>query len=274
MSDHLPPAVAARVHSYLEEVDAALPGAVEGLYVVGSVALGAFRPGRSDIDFLAVLGRSLHDGELAVLRSIAHRRHRRAVVEAALRRRWPLVANGCFVPWAALEGPAIEAPVVAAHVAGEFSIGEGFDVNPVTWRILATRGIAVRGPAATTLPVVSDDDELREWNRENLGGYWRGWAASMRRANLARTRARLMHVAATWGSLGAPRLHATIATGAILTKEQAGEYAKDAFDAAWHPLLDRALAYWRGSRRALAIAPARQLRETADFVDMVIDSAA
>jgi hypothetical protein len=52
----LPGGVGAPVGRYLRQVDMAIPGAIHGFYVVGSIALGAFRPGRSDVDFVAVLG--------------------------------------------------------------------------------------------------------------------------------------------------------------------------------------------------------------------------
>jgi len=35
-----------------------LNGHVDGYYIQGSAALGGFRPGRSDIDFIAVLNQS------------------------------------------------------------------------------------------------------------------------------------------------------------------------------------------------------------------------
>jgi hypothetical protein len=41
------------VDAYLRMVDAEVAGLVEGLYLVGSVALGDFRPRGSDIDFVA-----------------------------------------------------------------------------------------------------------------------------------------------------------------------------------------------------------------------------
>ena len=43
------------VQRYLRLADRLLPGMITGFYVTGSVALGAYRPGRSDIDFVAVL---------------------------------------------------------------------------------------------------------------------------------------------------------------------------------------------------------------------------
>lgn len=42
------------VDSYTGAVDAALPGFVEGLYVTGSIPLGDYRSGTSDVDMVAV----------------------------------------------------------------------------------------------------------------------------------------------------------------------------------------------------------------------------
>ncbi|WP_117211032.1 hypothetical protein [Allorhizocola rhizosphaerae] len=53
------------VAQYLTDVDAALPGFVEMLYLTGSVALGAFQPGVSDIEALIVTSRSPSPADLA-----------------------------------------------------------------------------------------------------------------------------------------------------------------------------------------------------------------
>ncbi|MBO0694234.1 MAG: nucleotidyltransferase domain-containing protein, partial [Acidimicrobiaceae bacterium] len=53
----LPALVEAAVGRYLRLADLWLPGRVTGWYLVGSLALDAFRPGRSDVDFVAVLDR-------------------------------------------------------------------------------------------------------------------------------------------------------------------------------------------------------------------------
>jgi hypothetical protein len=69
--------------------------------------------------------------------------------------------------------------------------------------------------------------------------------------------------------LGVPRLHATIATGRIVSKLAAGEYARRTFAPEWHPMIDYALARRSGTRPSSPVPdPAR----VADFVDHVIDS--
>jgi hypothetical protein len=53
--------------AYLDLVDAEVPGLVVGLYLTGSVALGEFRPRRSDVDFVAVLAARADEAALAAL---------------------------------------------------------------------------------------------------------------------------------------------------------------------------------------------------------------
>jgi hypothetical protein len=61
-------ALTASVARYLRTADGLLPRRVTGLYLVGSGALGAFRPSRSDIDLLAVVDRDLTRREVRRLR--------------------------------------------------------------------------------------------------------------------------------------------------------------------------------------------------------------
>ena len=55
---------------YLRLADRLLPGRIAAFYVVGSAALGAYRAGRSDIDFVAVLDRPLTPAEIGRLRIV------------------------------------------------------------------------------------------------------------------------------------------------------------------------------------------------------------
>ena len=73
--------------------------------------------------------------------------------------------------------------------------------------------------------------------------------------------------------LGAPRLHHTIATGDVISKETAGSYALDVFGPRWHPLVTDALAYWRQEASTLRLSPGQRREKTCEFVTEVIDSA-
>jgi hypothetical protein len=271
----LPGVVDELVGRYLRQVDVAVPGAIEGFYVVGSTALGAFQQGRSDIDFVAVVGDRLPAAELSRLRRAQRRLYAADLARTLLRPpwRWPLTCNGVFVTWADLGRSPLAAVPIASHSAWQFATGRGFDANPVTWRVLAQRGIAVRGPAPDRLDIHHDEAELRRWCLRNLDGYWRRWANSVLRPGRDAARASLLH-GVVWGVLGAPRLHRTVLNGDIISKEKAGEYAVAAFGNRWRSMIEEALAYRRGQ---LAAGPfrlaGRRRREAARFVLEVVESA-
>jgi hypothetical protein len=270
----VPDSVTVAIRCYLRQLDQVLPGVVSGFYLVGSVALGAYRDGRSDIDFIAVLGRGLGAAELRRLR-FHHLRSGLTTGARAVRHGRSLMTgtcNGSFIMEDHLPTPVTEIVPVASHVGHEFRIGRGgSEVNPVGWKVLAERGVTIRGPRPDALSIDPQPALLRSWNVANLEGYWRSWTATVMEAPPLSFRLRPRW--STAGVLGAPRLHHTIATGEVISKEAAGEYALDVFGLRWHPLVTDALAYWRQEASTLRLSPEDRRHETCDFVTEVIDSA-
>ena len=261
----------------LARLDRVVPGRIEGFYVVGSASMGAFRPGRSDVDFVAIVDGDFRAAELLKLRALHVGRWLAAVTQdTALQRRWPLVCNGIYLKAGDLSRSPLEVTPLAGHVTGRFRAAsrEGFDVNPVTWYVLAHHGITLRGPDRDHLQVRTDQAELRAWVLDNLNSYWRRWAARVHPLGLSIRGVPPRRLAAS-GVLGAPRLHYTIATGEIATKETAARYAIEMFEPRWHGLIEDAIAYWRSEpppppyRRH----PHRRYHDAVDFVACVIDAA-
>jgi hypothetical protein len=273
----LPEPVGEAVGRYLAVADRLLPGRIVGFHVVGSVALGAYRRRRSDIDFVAVVDRRLDAGELRRLRAVhvatAVAHGAREVVRQGLS--IPGVVNGVFVRADDLATPVTRITPEASHAGHQFLVRKAFDVNPVVWKTFAERGITVRGEDASTLGLDPEPDRLVAFNRDNLEGYWSRSAEAQRRG----ARDLKMRIdprwRSTWCALGAPRLHHTIATGQVVSKEAAGEYALDTFAREWHPLLLDALAYWREepSPDDSLADRRRRARVSADFVLAVVDHA-
>jgi hypothetical protein len=140
----------------------------------------------------------------------------------------------------------------------------------VAWKVLAEHAIAIRGPEPSSLPQDPQPDLLRPWNLGNLESYWRPWASAAGGSRRFRLQPRW---STAWGVLGPPRLHRTIATGEVISKEVAGEYALDVFPRRWHPLISDALAYWRKQPDRLRLPPQTRARLTSEFVLEVIDAA-
>lgn len=268
------------VSRYLALADRLLPDRICGFYVSGSTALGAFRPGRSDIDVVVVANRSFGPTELRRVRALQLLSGVRTALPAVARGdlALPGTVNGVYVARDDLTRPVTRIRPLVSHVGAAFAPGSGFDVNPVGWKVLAERGIAVRGPEPGTLGLDPEPGRLEVWNRENLHVYWKPYAekilAGGGRDWFPLRRLPLGRLAAAWGVLGAPRLHHTIATGEVISKEAAGEYALDVFDRRWHPIVAEGLRYWRGEPADARFPDAAERsRQAAEFVLEVVADA-
>ena len=243
---------------YLEQADAEAPGLVTGLYLVGSLALGGFRQDRSDIDFLAVTSRRPDPEDVAGLGRLhaeMARRHRRPVLD------------GVYVRAADLSRHPAEVDGAVRANLGTVSTDDHYEPNPVTFHLLARRGIAVRGPDIPDLGLKDDPAALRRWVADNLVSYWKPWVARWARSFGPRA---MGEWPVEWGVLGVPRLHFTLTSGEVCTKEDAARYASRRFGGQWDGILDEALRI-RAKGRGGDYRWARvRRRDALDFVRMVI----
>lgn len=247
------------VGAFLREVDAEVPGLIEMFYLVGSVALDDYRPGLSDIDFLAITSRRLGEDDLALFAEI-HQSMPKAPY-----------FDGIYLDRAELDRTPDGGEVVPHSVNGRFRTDQPCDeLNPVLWLMLRQRGIAVRGPAPAELAVDVDADRLRTWNLHNLKSYWQPLAGRIRAVMSERDDA---HPAqpdgVMWAVLGPPRLHYTLATGAVTTKSGAGRYAAEHFPQ-WSHLAELAVACREGGPVEFVTADGLA---AADMVEAVVDDA-
>jgi hypothetical protein len=208
-------AVAAALGTYLEIVDSVQPDLVEGLYVVGSYALGDWRVGRSDIDIVAVTAEPATDADFGSLRTA----HALLTEQDAL----PNI-DGPYLAWT----DVTIAPATGLHrpwsLAGDLHHdGDCFEINPVTWYVLATYGVTVRGPSVDRLGVWLDTDARVRFVVDNLSTYWSAVADGVERA-CADPEQSFTIAVFEWCALGALRLHYTAFTGDVTSKTGAGEY--------------------------------------------------
>ena len=259
-----------RASAYLRIADRLLPGRISAFYVVGSAALGEYVPGRSDVDFVAVVPYPLGSRDMLRLRAL----HLAAGASAWFRTRTGGTPNGVFVLEADIRLPVSQIRPVASHTGYRFEAGEAFDVNPVVWKVLEQRGLTIRGPAPGTLGLDPEPHSLTMWNLRNLNRYWRPWGEAVRRGHLKRSISGLRYGdawAVGWGTLGAPRLHYTITTGEVIGKRSAGEYALTTFDPHWHDVIKQGISWWDRDLRAPVTAA--DARRAGEFVVTVVGSA-
>lgn len=146
-------------------------------------------------------------------------------------------------------------------------------MNPVVWKVFLDYGLSFRGVEPAELGLDCQPETLKQWNLENLAGYWTAWGtkASRHLGRLSSQRNRYGRAwMVAWGVLGAPRLHCTVATGQVIGKRSAGEYSLRTFHPEWHPVIEQGLAYWRRERVDVST---QDVRRAGQFVLTVVASA-
>lgn len=249
------PEVSARVAHHLDAVDTALPGLIQGLYVVGSAVLEDYQPGRSDVDVLAVTTRPLGPADLDTL--------------AALHDGFPKdpAYDGIYLTAPQVEAMPGDQGAVPHVVNGQFHrdtpCGE---LTPVLWATLGLYGVALRGQPLVVRPGA---EALRAYCVGNLRSYWQPLGDQIRTAVAERDDdAPAKGDVVVWTVLGAPRLHYTLETGDITGKSAMVEHIVRRWPA--HGVLARRVgAARRGADVTFTTADARQ---AADLVDAVVSS--
>ena len=217
------------VNSFLTLADDLAPGLIEGFYAVGSLALNDYRPGKSDIDFVAVTAKPLSPGDWSKIKQ-AH-----ALLSSECRRPW---LSGVYVTWEHLASDPRTIHNAAFHHEGQFGIGEAFEANPAVWFVLRDHGVCFRGPQQPK--VWRDDEGLRQWSFDNLHSYWRPWIE--RRRGIAGIGATLLSGhAIEWCVAGVARVHYAIAHAAVTSKTGALESALTYFTVQHRPVIQEAL---------------------------------
>jgi hypothetical protein len=254
-------AVVDALGTYLSIVDSVDPQLVEGLYVVGSYALGDWVAGASDIDVVVVTAEPATDEDFGTLRT-AH---------ALLTERQPRpFVDGPYLAW----GDLVVEPATGLHRPWSLDgalhhDGECFEINPITWYTLATYGLTVRGPSADTLGIPTDVDARIRFVVDNLQSYWLSVADDVTAACEQSPAAVFNGASFVWCALGALRLHYTAFTGDVTSKRGAGEYGLTVAPPLLHPAIEQALAM-RAAGEAAEV-PAALMADTAKVIRWVVE---
>ena len=227
------PAVNDALAALLREARAILGAAFIGLYLYGSLSLGDFTPGSSDVDFLIVTREALSPatrGALAALHA------RLAASELPYARK----LEGWYFPLAVLrrDDPAARVPTIGAD--WPFGLGEPGPVWIIERWIVRERGVTVVGPPPATLIEPISPGALRGAVRALLRDFW---ARQLDGPEWLRTRDYQ-----AFAILTICRALHTLATGTVVSKPAAAAWATAQLDPRWSPTIARALV-WRHDAR-------------------------
>lgn len=237
MVTNIPQPVQPVLHEYLRLVHDAVPELLVAFYLHGSLALDAFTPGLSDIDFIAITSRRCSANDLATLRAVHQR----------LTQRYPKTPlEGSYLQWPDL-GQLEDTIPPHPHIHDGILHPSGYhDINSVTWWILKYRGIAVIGPPPDQLDIYVDLAELIVKMRHNLNTYWASFTTNPRRMAWL-----LDDYGIQWAVLGVLRQFYTFREQAITSKIGAGEYGLQHVPVHWHGLIQEAINIRMGGQPSL-----------------------
>lgn len=241
---------------YIALLREAVPDLSGGVYLHGSLALGAYTPPLSDIDFISVIERRCIPSDIANVR---------AVHNALLQRHPHAQLSASYLQWQDL-GQSEES--VSPHPCfhdGVFNASGYHDINAVTWWILTHRGITLLGPPAKQFAICIDWDDLLARMHENLKTYWRRFTTDPRRMRWL-----LSDYGIHWTVLGVLRQFYTFREHAITSKVGAGLYALDHLPVRWHRLLREAMALREGNHTSLYRSRLVRAASAYAFVHLII----
>ncbi|KZC00389.1 hypothetical protein AU375_03377 [Methylobacterium radiotolerans] len=247
--------------AHLAAVDTAVPDFVEALYLVGSAAMGDFRPSLSDVDFVAVTQARPGNGELVALAE-AHAR-------LALERPTPAL-DGIYLTWDDLRDGPVGIPDGPCVQRGRFFASGCHDRHPLTWSVLGTSAVTVRGPLCAGTGLWRGAAHLERWalaGVDECRGRWLGTDTADEATLLAAD-------GVERAVLGMCRLHYILATRVVPSKSDAGLYGLITFPPEWHRVIDEALRIRREPAAAcLYETPGERRRDALAFVRAVADDA-
>ncbi|QTD41862.1 nucleotidyltransferase domain-containing protein [Sporosarcina sp. Te-1] len=221
------------LNDYLSLCQEYIPETVVGLYIHGSIALGAYQEGSSDIDFMTVVNRPLGEDEVQAISHI-HREVKRKqniemdgsyLVEEDVGRHWNDISE-------------------CVYVNGGKAIRSKHEMNPVTWWMMKNRGICVTGPDISSLPIEVDEKELTSYVLRNMNRYWAGRINTLKKYKRIAVFLpnRLIEQELLWSVPGVLRQFYTLQERAITSKAEVCTYALDHVPERWHPIITEVIS--------------------------------
>ena len=227
MNATIPPEIQTQLDDFLTQVNTTLPGLLNGFYLYGSIALEAFHPQKSDIDFLAIINRPCTETDIRQL----------ADIHQIIATHYPVnPMAGCYVQKTVTGTIPVEVDTCPSYFDGAMHPLEPHDINLVTWWILKNHGITLQGIDIQSFAPDVKWEVLIRAMRENLNSYWHAWAHHPKRALFL-----LSDWGIEWSVLGVLRLYYSFREAGVTSKSGAGEYALLQLPEQWHPLIQHAL---------------------------------
>ncbi|MBY6036638.1 DUF4111 domain-containing protein [Fictibacillus nanhaiensis] len=254
----IPKTVNQVINEYLNVMEGRLPNLLESFYIFGSVSIGAFQEGMSDIDFVAVVKRKLSETDVAQLKDV-HESMKRTFPKTGL--------DGMYVLREDLEGINEGGPSCPYFNEGTLQGYRTFDRNWIDSFQLKTYGIVIKGLPIETYNLSIDWETLKSNLIHNVNTYWLNWKNGCEKVtSLSFIGSFVSGSMIEWGVLGVTRLYYSLREEDITSKMGAGEYALHHVPEKYHRILHEAMRLRQGNKPSYYRSVFKRRRDMLDYM--------
>ncbi|QED49272.1 aminoglycoside adenylyltransferase domain-containing protein [Cytobacillus dafuensis] len=249
------------IDSYFVLLDSKLPNILDAYYIYGSISLGAFTEGFSDIDFIAILQRKLTNIEIVELTE----------VHKEIQKRFPkMILDGIYVMQSDFESLRNQNSCLEFR-EGKFQGYTQFNRNSIDAFQLKKYGIAIKGRATEELNYTVNWDELLNGMHNNLNTYWKDWKNKCEKFPSIHYAGLFFSLSSIeWGVLGVSRPYYTFLEKDITSKVEAGEYALRTVPPRWHKIINESMRLRKGITQSYYTSRNERRNDALLYMDFIL----
>jgi Nucleotidyltransferase domain. len=259
---YIPKKVKLIIDKHIEMIEERLPNLLEGYYIYGSLSLGKFHYGSSDIDFIAVINREVNKEELEILKYIhnsINKKYRKTTLD------------GMYVMEEDIESIGKEENRSLRFNDGKFEGYIRLNRNSIDAYQLRKCGITIIGKEIEEYNLEVNFDILLNEMRNNLNSYWVNWMNGCKKFMSSKYIGSFVSLKnIEWGVLGISRLYYTFNEKDITSKVGAGEYALSKVPSKWHNIIKESMKLRNDSKDSYYNSISKRRNDALEYMDYII----
>ncbi|MEE6449767.1 aminoglycoside adenylyltransferase domain-containing protein [Gottfriedia acidiceleris] len=260
--DEIPKEINVVLDTYFHHIDLKLPNLIDSFYLYGSITLGAFKNGFSDIDFIAVVKCKVSDTDLKILKEI----------HKDLQRMFPhTILDGWYILNEDIESLNEEGKLCVRFNDGKFQGLNKFQKNSIDAFQLKKYGITVRGQHIENVDITVNWDTILSNMEDNLNSYWFGWLNNCKKFPTIKYLSLFVSLRSIeWGVLGVSRLYYTFKERDITSKVGVGEYVLEAIPKRWHKIIKESMRLRTDQKKSYYKSIFKRRKDAIDYIEFMI----
>ncbi|MFJ8513330.1 aminoglycoside adenylyltransferase domain-containing protein [Lysinibacillus xylanilyticus] len=261
MNSRVPTQVRKILNEYITLFQNKIPNTLEGFYLHGSIALDAYKNGSSDIDFIAIVNRSLTEEDVKVISNL-HKEINQKYKDTGM--------DGSYLPVTDVGKKQSEVKSCLKVNEGKTKWGKD-DINPITWWILKNKGITIIGPDIAIYNFSLDERVLGDYVLENMNSYWSNRLKKIKKYKAFLIPNNLVDLEVEWSITGILRQFYTLQEHDIVSKVDACNYAIHHLPEEFHNIINEAINIREGSNIRFCNSKKQRIDDTIQCMTYILE---